>query len=101
MYFIAMENLFYGMSGDLITYDLKGSQLNRWNQKAGSKTLLDTNYRIDRNGEPMPILYEHFCKEIIIFQVSVSDAFIDDSEFLCRCKVVDYSLLLIINIKTY
>ena len=55
-----MENLFYGMSGDLITYDLKGSTKKRWNRKVGSKTFLDTNYRIDRNGEPLPINSPHF-----------------------------------------
>ena len=50
-----MENIFYGMSGDILTYDLKGSGVNRWNKKTGAQTLLDTNYRIDRNGEPLPI----------------------------------------------
>jgi 1-phosphatidylinositol-3-phosphate 5-kinase len=49
-----MENLYYGMPTDVITYDLKGSEIKRWNKKGG-KTLLDTNYRIDRNGEPLPI----------------------------------------------
>lgn len=58
-YFIAMENLFYGMSGDLLVYDLKGSESKRWNRKSG-KTLLDTNYIIDRNGEPLPIIKEHY-----------------------------------------
>jgi hypothetical protein len=52
-YFIAMENLFYGMSGELTVYDLKGSEAKRWNRK-NLKTLLDTNYIIDRNGEPLP-----------------------------------------------
>lgn len=54
-YWIAMENIFHGMSADVITYDLKGSELKRWNKKTGRQTLLDTNYRIDRNGEPLPI----------------------------------------------
>ena len=52
-----MENLFYGIPAscpDIITYDLKGSQRNRW-KPANSKTLLDVNYRIDRNSEPLPI----------------------------------------------
>ena len=28
-------------------------------------------------------------------------ALIEDSEFLARCKVVDYSLLLIVNVKNH
>lgn len=47
-----MENLFFGLKDDLIVYDLKGSEVNRWNRK-NTKTLLDTNYIIDRNGEPL------------------------------------------------
>lgn len=52
-----MESLFYGMPGDCLTYDLKGSELKRWNRnkKGGNITYLDTNYRVDRNGEPLPI----------------------------------------------
>lgn len=53
-YFIAMENLFWGLEGELTVYDLKGSKAKRWNRK-NLKTLLDTNYIIDRNGEPLPI----------------------------------------------
>lgn len=46
IYYIAMENLFFGMDGELIVYDLKGSQAKRWQRKVG-KTLLDTNFTID------------------------------------------------------
>lgn len=28
-----MENLFFGMAPDLLVYDLKGSEANRWNRK--------------------------------------------------------------------
>ena len=88
-YYVAMENIFYGMNGDLLTYDLKGSEKKRWNRKSGSKTFFDTNFRIDRNGEPMAINSPYFKK--------VSEAFKEDSEFLYQCGVVDYSLLLVID----
>lgn len=53
MYYIAMENLFYGMdSNNLTVYDLKGSEAKRWKKKRG-KTLLDTNFIIEQNGEPL------------------------------------------------
>lgn len=55
LYYIAMENLFYGLNDNLLVYDLKGSEAKRWKKKTGS-TLLDTNYLIDRNGEPLPIV---------------------------------------------
>jgi len=46
IYYIVMENLFYGMPSERTVYDLKGSEAKRWNRKGGS-TLLDTNYIID------------------------------------------------------
>jgi hypothetical protein len=46
VYYIVMENLFYGMPGERTVYDLKGSEAKRWNKKGGS-TLLDTNFIID------------------------------------------------------
>lgn len=54
-----MENLFYGLNEDILVYDLKGSEAKRWNRKNG-KTLLDTNYLIDRNGEPLPLRKEDY-----------------------------------------
>lgn len=51
-----MENLFFGIpdSKDISVYDLKGSETNRFLKKPGG-TLLDTNFKIDRNAEPLPI----------------------------------------------
>lgn len=37
---------------DLLVYDLKGSELNRWEKKV-NKVLLDTNFILDRNSEPI------------------------------------------------
>lgn len=55
--YIIMENLknfAEGETGDLKTYDLKGSEINRFQTKlkAGS-TIQDTNFLIERNGEPV------------------------------------------------
>jgi len=60
-YYLVMENLFYGMGDpkDLTVYDLKGSETNRWEKKKKG-VLLDTNFRIDRNAEPIPIFKENF-----------------------------------------
>lgn len=87
-YIIAMENLFYGLQDDILVYDLKGSEAKRWNRKNG-KTLLDTNFLIDRNGEPLPLLKQHY--------TMIKKALEFDSEFLEQVNVVDYSLLLIIE----
>ncbi|CAD8155135.1 unnamed protein product [Paramecium pentaurelia] len=87
-YFIAMENLFWGLEGDLTVYDLKGSKAKRWNRK-NLKTLLDTNYIIDRNGEPLPIQEQDY--------YFLEKALESDSQFLLDVAVVDYSLLLIID----
>jgi 1-phosphatidylinositol-3-phosphate 5-kinase len=61
-----MENLYNGMSSDKITYDLKGSDIRRFNKK-GTGTLLDTNFRIDRNGEPLPINIEYYSNYLSIY----------------------------------
>jgi 1-phosphatidylinositol-3-phosphate 5-kinase len=59
-----MENLFFGMEGDLTVYDLKGSRAKRWQRKVG-KTLLDTNFTIDQNGEPLPVISDDYSNYII------------------------------------
>ncbi|CAD8164994.1 unnamed protein product [Paramecium octaurelia] len=91
-YLIAMENLFWGLDGELTVYDLKGSEAKRWNRK-NLKTLLDTNYIIDRNGEPLPVQEQDFN----FLEIALES----DSEFLLEVEVVDYSLLLIIDNKNH
>jgi len=88
MYFIAMENLFFGTSKSLKVYDLKGSTLNRYAGR-GAQTVLDTDFVVNRNGEPLPLKQEHF----EFFDKAIKN----DSEFLARLKVVDYSLLVLID----
>lgn len=54
-YILVMENLEKGMDPDHIKkYDLKGSDSKRFTDiKEKDNTTLDTNYRIDRNGDPL------------------------------------------------
>lgn len=89
---VIMENLFFGIpdSPYISVYDLKGSESNRFLKKV-SGTLLDTNFKIDRNAEPLPIQKESF--------TTIDRALHQDAKFLCANQVVDYSLLLIINKK--
>jgi hypothetical protein len=58
-YYLVMENLFLNLAKDIFVYDLKGSETNRWETRK-KKVLLDTNFRLDRNGEPVPIQKDHF-----------------------------------------
>ncbi|CAD8090951.1 unnamed protein product [Paramecium sonneborni] len=91
-FYLIMENLYYGVGNpkDLLVYDLKGSETNRWEKKV-NKVLLDTNFIIDRNAEP--ILIQNDC------YIYNDKAFQSDCKFLLRKQIVDYSLLLIINSK--
>lgn len=90
-YYIIMENLFCGMPSDLKIYDLKGSETNRWETKLNKKVLLDTNFRIDRNGEPVAIQKDNFRY--------LDRSFQNDCKFLSKQNVIDYSLLLIMDEK--
>ena len=92
-YLFVMENLFFGMSPDVKVYDLKGSQMSRYAVKKGEdrRTLLDTNYKLDRNGEPLPIKAESF--------KYIDEAISKDSQFLAEQKKMDYSLLVIYDEK--
>jgi hypothetical protein len=58
-YYLVMENLFLGMSQDVTVYDLKGSETNRWETRK-KRVLLDTNFKIDRNSEPLPVSREQY-----------------------------------------
>ena len=59
-FYLIMDNLYYGVGNkkDLLIYDLKGSETNRWEKKVNT-VLLDTNFIIDRNAEP--ILLQNDC----------------------------------------
>lgn len=92
---IAMENLFFGMENlpSLKIYDLKGSETNRYIANAKKdQVLLDTNFRIDQNGEPLSLKIE--------FHETLIKALKNDTKFLSSHNLVDYSLLLIIDPKS-
>ena len=94
-----MENLFLGMdwSEGFKVYDLKGSEVNRYIKEEGcmhvKQVFLDTNFKVDQNGEPLPLAAKDkkFCDK----------AFANDSKFLADHNLIDYSLLLIIDPKSY
>lgn len=93
-YYVAMENLQSGLdlTQNLKTYDLKGSETNRYvpNNKS-NQVLHDTNFKIDQNGEPLSLKYED--------KQYLSEAFENDTKFLSKHNLIDYSLLMIIDRK--
>ena len=92
-YYICMENLLAGnddKSENLKIYDLKGSDINRYLVKDRlNRALLDNNYRIERNGEPLPLKIRDKRK--------FDHAIENDLDFLKTHLMVDYSILLIKN----
>ena len=95
-YCVVMENLLYNLEKNkyqLQIYDLKGSKLNRYS-KNKNKVLLDTNFKEDFEGEPLVL-------DIDVYNLFRS-AILNDSLLLCKIRVIDYSLLVIlINEKEY
>lgn len=94
-YILLMENLFYNKENKskfIKTYDLKGSESNRYIKKFDLKenqVLPDTNFKQDFQGSPLPL--ERNMAELL------KAAIHNDSLVLCKMNVVDYSLLLIID----
>lgn len=92
-YYVAMENLFSGLenqAGQLEIYDLKGSDTNRYvEKKKKGQTLLDTNFKIDQNGEPLALK--------LVDKKFLDIAFENDTRFLKKHDLVDYSLLAILD----
>ena len=92
-YLIIMNNLFYGLEDrgiSLKVYDLKGSRKNRLRKEnLKGKTLMDTNFDLERNGDLLPLL-DH--PKLDFFDVIERDC-----NFLRQQEIVDYSLLLILD----
>ena len=96
-FLMMMENLNYGLNAEkekIKTYDLKGSSINRYIKKKEKKeknniVLLDTNFKKDFNNEPIPLKKDLYG----LLLVSVYN----DTLFLSKMGIVDYSLLLYIN----
>jgi len=90
LYYIAMENLFYGIENHTKVYDLKGSELGRYSGSQDKHhTFLDTDFKIQRNGEPIPLTADSFA--------FIEKAIMNDTKFLAGLEIVDYSLLLILD----
>lgn len=87
---VVMQNLFLGFSGlPFRKYDLKGSEVNRLflSKTSQNVTGLDTNFKVDKDHHPYFIGQE---SHAVLF-----GALEEDVAFLCKNKVIDYSLLVI------
>ena len=91
-YLTIIEGITFGMKLNEFVriYDLKGSKMNRFRKSnIRTKTNLDTNYLLERNGDP------------IVLQMPVGMDFFAtlerDVNFLKDRDIVDYSLLLVLQ----
>ena len=98
---ILMENIYFGIISETDTtfnspdsnirvYDLKGSNVNRYinkNVRNPGQVLLDTNFLVDFNKEPI------FIDSNVYDRLKL--ALYNDSSYLEKLEVVDYSLLII------
>jgi hypothetical protein len=90
---MVFDKVGYGFQGPNVVYDLKGTLNKRRKVKQGdSKTKMDLNFLEDFNSLPLPVTRLEMEK--------LSESIHNDSIFLKSCNVIDYSLLLIINITT-
>ena len=91
-FLVVMEGITYGMNvnDSTKTYDLKGSKMNRFlKTNIKSKTNLDTNFLLERNGDPIVL---QMPQEVDFFSVLERDV-----SFLRDKELIDYSLLLVVN----
>lgn len=87
--YLAMENIGLGIKPTRV-YDLKGSDLNRLKlHPEPGQVLLDTNFKLDQNGEPISIESSKM-KEM-------AAALDNDTLFLSSLNRIDYSLLLVLD----
>jgi hypothetical protein len=89
-YLMMMENLNYGLNlKEIKSYDLKGSVSNRYISKEKQKrnaVLHDSNFKEEFKNEPIPLNKKIY--DLLIIAVY------NDTFFLSKIGVVDYSLLL-------
>ena len=89
IYYFLQENLFVNPKSEKqLIYDLKGSKRNRF-APLHKRVLLDNNFLLDFNS--MPLTLDYAMKNIM------NKWFINDSIFLSKWNIIDYSVLLIIN----
>ena len=89
---ILTENLGYGLGKNIKVYDLKGTDNQRRKVKEGDgRTKMDLNFLEDFKGIPLPVMPE--AKRIL-------DASIwNDTLFLSKQNIIDYSLLVMIDVE--
>jgi hypothetical protein len=89
---IIQDNIGFGLDPPMQVYDLKGTlNSNRYVKKGDSRTKMDLNFIEDHNGQP--ILISNEAKRVL------NAALHNDSLFLSKQNVMDYSLLLMYNLK--
>ena len=92
IYCVIMENLNYLLKAkntNIVTYDLKGSERNRYvKNKENNRVLMDTNFIEDFGGEPLALDKEIY--DLINFTIK------NDIQICRNMGVMDYSLLCII-----
>ena len=92
IYCVIMENLNYLLSPEkynIVTYDLKGSSINRYvKEKETGRVLMDTNFLEDFCGEPLALDQKIYT----LLLVSLSN----DTKICKTMGVIDYSLLCVI-----
>ena len=91
--FVVMENLSYFVGNPtnrIFRYDLKGSERNRFARNVRvDQTLMDTNFLIDRNGDPVSL---NVAKEKCFWETLKRD-----SLFLSQHNIIDYSLFVVLD----
>lgn len=90
-YAMVFETIAYGLDPPYVWYDLKGTCNKRRKVKEGDKrTKMDLNFVEDFGSLPIPFEDDDWNR--------IKRAVVNDSGFLCKCNVVDYSMLLGINV---
>mmetsp|Transcript_25743 Transcript_25743/g.34399 ORF Transcript_25743/g.34399 Transcript_25743/m.34399 type:complete len:101 (-) Transcript_25743:430-732(-) len=86
-----MENLLLNVDDSVaIKYDLKGSRRNRFIQrKSAQQVTLDNNLLFDRKSRPLPM--QNSMKRLLKIAIA------NDSLYLTKHSIIDYSMFVIIN----
>jgi 1-phosphatidylinositol-3-phosphate 5-kinase len=91
-YLLVMENLLIGVDEGCVRYDLKGSRRNRYITKKSdqpNQVTLDFNFLQDMKSRPIPLQYS--MKRILNLAIH------NDSLYLSKQSIIDYSMFVIIN----
>lgn len=95
VYVLVLENINLGIDPadeqNIMRYDLKGSERNRFITKEGASVHLDSNFLLSMNGRPM-LLNKKLSN---LLHISLNN----DSLCLAAGNRIDYSLLMVVNKK--